>query len=150
MKKEEVISKKASPAVGPYSQAVKFQNLVYCAGQIGKDPKTNKLVEGIKKQTQQVLTNLKYVLEAANSDINNILKTTVYLADMDDYPVMNEVYETFFKKPFPARATVQVTKLPIGSLVEIECIAFINEPTDAEAMAGKEDNCCGGGCGGNC
>lgn len=137
MKKEEVVTKKAPPAVGPYTQALKFQNLVYCAGQIGKDPNTDKLAEGIKKQTQQVFMNLKNVLEAANSDINNVLKTTVYLADMADYPVMNEVYETFFKKPFPARATVQVVKLPIGALVEVECIAYIKE----------EENCCGGDCG---
>lgn len=124
MKKEEVIPKKGSKAVGPYSPGVIFGNLIFVSGQIGKDPRTNNLAEGIKLQTERAFENLKIVLEAGKSDINNVLKTTVYLADMDDYTVMNDIYATFFKKPYPARATIQVTKLPKGALVEIECIAY--------------------------
>lgn len=123
MKKEEV---KAQKAIGPYSQAVKFGDLIFVSGQIGLDPKTNNLVDGIKNQTKQTLENLKNVLEAAGSQINNVLKTAVYLADMDDFSVMNEVYATYFHKPYPARATVQVAELPRGALIEIECIAYKN------------------------
>lgn len=137
MEKIEVVTKKSGKAIGPYSQAVKFGNLVFVSGQIGKDPKTDELAEGIKLQTERAFESLKNVLEAGNSDINNVLKTTVYLANMNDYTVMNDIYATYFQKPYPARATVQVAKLPKGALVEIECIAYIN---------GKED-CCGGDCG---
>lgn len=140
MKKEEIVTKKSPQAIGPYSQAVKFDNLVFCAGQIGIDPNTNNLVDGIKNQTKQALDNLKNVLEAAGSDINNILKTTVYLADMNDFAVMNEIYATYFQKPYPARATVEVARLPKGALVEIDCIAFIEQKSGCR---------CGGGCG-NC
>lgn len=127
MKKEEVVTQKTPQAIGPYSQAIKFGNLVFCAAQIGVDPKTNNLVEGIKRQTVQVLENLKNILAAADSDIDNVLKTTVYLTDMNDFPVMNEVYATYFKKPYPARATIQAAKLPKGALIEIECIAHVEE-----------------------
>lgn len=135
MKKEEVTPKKGSKAVGPYSPGVIFGNLIFVSGQIGVDPKTGKLEEGIKLQTERAFDNLKNVLEAGNSELNNVLKTTVYLSDMNDYKVMNDIYATYFEKPFPARATIQVAKLPIGALVEIECIAYLKN---------EEENCCGG------
>lgn len=138
MKKEAVIPKKGGKAVGPYSPGVIFGNLIFVSGQIGKDPKTDDLATGIKLQTERAFESLKIVLEAGNSDINNVLKTTVYLADMNDYTVMNDIYATYFQKPYPARATVQVAKLPKGALVEIECIAYIKN---------EEENCCGGDCG---
>jgi len=138
--KKEVVSKKSSAAIGPYSHGIEFGNLVFVSGQIGVDPKTNNLFEGIKEQTKQALVNLKNVLEAGKSDINNVLKTTVYLADMNDFPIMNEVYATFFKKPYPARATIQVTKLPKGALVEIECMAYRKD----------KKGCCDEGCQCNC
>lgn len=129
MKKEEV---KAQKAIGPYSQGVKFGNLIFVSGQIGIDPKTNNLKGGIKEQTKQALINLENVLLAGGSGIDNVLKTTVYLENMDDFPLMNEVYAAFFKKPYPARATVQVARLPQDALIEIECIAYR-----------KEKKCCG-------
>lgn len=136
MIKEEVISKKGSKVVGPYSPGVIFGNLIFVSGQIGIDSKTNNLVEGIKLQTKRAFENLKNVLEAGKSDMSEVLKTTVYLADMNDYTAMNDIYATYFQKPYPARATVQVAKLPKSALVEIECIAGIK----------IDDNCCGGGC----
>lgn len=139
-KKEEVISKKSYAAIGPYSQAVKSGGLIFVSGQIGIDPKTNNLVDGIKNQTKQIFNNLKNLLETAGSDMNNILKTTVYLVDINDFPVMNEIYATYYKKPYPARATVEVARLPKGALIEIECIAFIKN--EAEDCCGGNCNCC--------
>lgn len=124
MKKE--IQTKKSIAVGPYSSGITFGSLIFVSGQIGKDPKTNDLVEGIGNQTRFALQNLSEVLKAGGSDINNVLKTTVYIANMDDYAVMNDVYASFFKKPYPARATIQVAGLPKNALVEIEGIAYRN------------------------
>lgn len=123
--KKEVVSKKAPAAVGPYSQAIKYANLVFCAGQIGVDPKTNLLAgRDVKSQTKRAFENLKCVLEAAESDFSSVLKVNVYLKNMDDFVVMNEIYAIYFKKPYPARATVEVARLPKGALVELECIAY--------------------------
>lgn len=136
MKKEEILPKKGSNAVGPYSPGVIFGNLIFVSGQIGKDPKTDELAKGIKLQTERAFESLKNVLESGKSDLDNVLKTTVYLANMNDYTVMNEVYATYFKKPYPARATVEVAKLPKGALIEIECIAFIDGGENYDC------NCC--------
>ena len=136
MSKTEIISKKAPNTIGPYSQAVKIGDLIFCSGQIAIDPRTGNLVNGgVKEQTLQVMENLKSVVQAGGSSLENIVKTTVFLQDMDDFPMMNEVYEAYFHKPFPARATIAVSKLPKGALVEIECIAFISK-----------EGCCGGCC----
>lgn len=122
--KKEIIAKKAPPIIGPYSQAIKVDNLIFCAGQIGADPKTNKIVNGgIREQTEMVLANLSQVLKAAGTNLSNVVKTTVYLSNMEDFPVMNEVYATNFRKPYPARVTVEVSRLPKDALIEIECIA---------------------------
>lgn len=125
---KKIISTEEAPkAIGPYSQAIRTENLVFTAGQVGLDPATMELVEGgIESQTRQVLTNLKYVLESAHSGLNFVVKTTVFLKDMDDFPTMNSVYAEFFPENQPARSTVQVAALPKGALVEIECVALLN------------------------
>ncbi len=116
-------SEKAAKAVGPYSQAIEHNGFVFTAGQIGKNPETDVLLEGIEGQTEQVLKNIELILEAVGLSRNNIIKTTVFIVSMDDYSKMNEVYGNFFKDHFPARSTVQVGKLPAGALIEIEAIA---------------------------
>jgi 2-iminobutanoate/2-iminopropanoate deaminase len=124
--KKIVSTDKAPKAIGPYSQAVRIDGLVYTAGQIPLDPATMELVEGsIEAQTLQVLTNLKHVLEAAGSDINHVVKTTVFLADMNDFAAMNTIYAEFFTENPPARSTVAVAGLPKGARVEIEAIALL-------------------------
>jgi 2-iminobutanoate/2-iminopropanoate deaminase len=125
---KKIISTDNAPkAIGPYSQAICTENLVFTAGQVGLDPATMELVEGgIESQTRQVLINIKYVLETADSGLNFVVKTTVFLKDMSDFPNMNSVYAQFFPENQPARSTVQVAALPKGALVEIECIALLN------------------------
>jgi 2-iminobutanoate/2-iminopropanoate deaminase len=124
--KKIVYTEKAPKAIGPYSQAIRTENLVFAAGQLGVDPNTMELVEGgIEAQTRQALTNLKIILEVANSGLNFVVKTTVFLHDMNDFANMNAVYAEFFPENPPARSTVQVAALPRGGLVEIECIALV-------------------------
>jgi 2-iminobutanoate/2-iminopropanoate deaminase len=124
--KKIVVTENAPRAIGPYSQAVRIEELVFTAGQIGLDPATMELVEGgIEAQTRQVLTNLKNVLEAAGSGLNYVIKTTVFLKDMADFAAMNAVYAEFFGENPPARSTVAVAALPKGALVEIECVALL-------------------------
>lgn len=124
--KKIVSTEKAPKAIGPYSQAILTTNLIFTAGQVGLDPATMELVEGgIEAQTRQVLTNLRHVLERADSGLNFVVKTTVFLQDMNDFARMNAVYAEFFPENPPARSTVQVAGLPKGALVEIECIALL-------------------------
>ena len=114
---------KAPAAVGPYSQALSAGNLVITSGQIPLDPATGALVEGgIVEQTTQVLNNMKEVLAAAGMTFHNVMKTTVFLTDINDFGAMNEVYATYFSAPYPSRSAVQVAALPKGACVEIECI----------------------------
>jgi 2-iminobutanoate/2-iminopropanoate deaminase len=121
-----VSSPNAPAAIGPYSQAIVHAGLVYCSGQVALDPKKGELVAGgIEEQTRQVLENLGQVLTAAGSSLGRVLKTTVYLQRMDDFTKMNAVYGTFFAKDPPARATVEVSKLPKGALVEMDCVATL-------------------------
>ncbi|MEW6362835.1 MAG: RidA family protein [Pyrinomonadaceae bacterium] len=123
--KEIVTTENAPGAIGPYSQAIKVNGLVFCSGQIPIDPGTGEFVAGgVSEQTEQVLKNLSAVLEAAGTSIENVIKTTVFLADMNDFAAMNEVYGRFFDKNKPARATVQAARLPRDARVEIECIAI--------------------------
>ncbi len=123
----KVISTKQAPAaIGPYSQAIQVGNLVYTSGQIPIDPATGAFVEGgIKEQTRQSLTNVKAILEEAGLTMANVVKTTVFLADMADFADMNSVYAEFFSEPYPARSAVAVKTLPKGALVEIEVIAEV-------------------------
>ena len=124
-KRMKVIStKKAPAAIGPYSQAIQVGNLVYTSGQIPIDPATGTFVEGgIKEQTRQSLSNIKAILEEAGLTMANVVKTTVFLADMNDFADMNAIYAEFFSEPYPARSAVAVKSLPKGALVEIEVVA---------------------------
>jgi len=116
----------APTAVGPYSQALEVNGFIFCSGQIGIDPKTGNLVERIEDQIKQVLLNLRAVLEAAGSDFQHVVKTTVFIKNMSDYPLFNKVYGEYLKDNKPARATVEVSKLPKDALIEIEAIAVKN------------------------
>ena len=121
-----IATDKAPKAIGPYSVAIQLGSLVFTAGQAGLDPINNELVEGgIEAETRQVLTNLQNVLAASGSDLENVVKTTVFLRDMKDFARMNAIYAEFFKTNFPARTTVQAAALPKGAAVEIDCIAFV-------------------------
>ncbi len=123
--KDIVQTEHAPQAIGPYSQAVKSNGLVFASGQIPLDPATGEFVAGgIEEQTEQVLKNLSAVLEAAGSSLESVLKTTVFLADMQEFAAMNRVYATFFGDKPPARATVEASRLPKDARVEIEAIAF--------------------------
>lgn len=121
-----VISTERGPkAIGPYSQAVKANGFVFVSGQIPLDPVTQQLVEGgITQQTERVMENLKGIIEAAGSSLERTVKTTVYLADLGDFAAMNEVYGRYFKQDPPARATVEVARLPRDVRIEIELIAL--------------------------
>ena len=122
--KQVISTPKAPAAIGPYSQAIRVGNLIYTSGQIPIDPATGAFVEGgIKEQTRQSLTNVKAILEEAGISMANVIKTTVFMADMADFADMNSVYAEFFSEPFPARSAVAVKTLPKGALVEIEVIA---------------------------
>ena len=124
---KEIISTENAPgAIGPYSQAVKAGNMIFCSGQIPINPTTGEFVsDDVAEQTEQVLQNLNAVLEAAGGNLNNVVKTTVFLADMNDFVAMNEVYARFFSENKPARATVQAARLPKDARVEIDCIAIL-------------------------
>lgn len=122
---KQISTDKAPAAIGPYSQAIDSgKGLIFLSGQIPIDPATGAFAQGgIKEQTRQSLLNAKAILEAAGLTLSNVVKTTVFLADMGDFAAMNEVYAQFFAQPFPARSAVAVKTLPKGALVEIECIA---------------------------
>ena len=122
--KQVISTKKAPAAIGPYSQAIQVGNLVYTSGQIPIDPATGVFAEGgIKEQTRQSLTNVKAILEEVGLSMSNVVKTTVFMADMGDFAEMNAVYAEFFSEPYPARSAVAVKTLPKGALVEIEVVA---------------------------
>ncbi len=125
---KEIISTENAPgAIGPYSQAIKAGNMIFCSGQIPIDPATGEFVsDDVAEQTEQVLKNLKAALEAAGATLADVVKTGVFLADMNDFAVMNEVYAKYFDANKPARATVQAARLPRDTRVEIDCIAVID------------------------
>jgi len=126
MGKTIIATEHAPAAVGPYSQGVKINNLVFTAGQIALDASTGKVVEGgIIEQTHQVMRNLKAILNEAGTGLDNVVKTTVFLQDMNHFAEMNQVYGQYFEGAPPARSTVQVSRLPLGVLVEIEAVALV-------------------------
>lgn len=126
MKKKVIQTEKAPRAIGPYSQAIRTDAMVFTAGQIALDPATMELVAGgVEEQTRQVLTNLRNVLEAAGSSLDHVVKTTVFLQDMADFPKMNAIYTEYFAENPPARSTIAVAALPKGGLVEIEAVAIL-------------------------
>ena len=123
--KKVISTTKAPSAIGPYSQAIQVGNLVYTSGQIPVDPATGAFAEGgIKEQTRQSLLNVQAILEEVGSSMDDVVKTTVFMADMNDFADMNAVYAEFFKEPYPARSAVAVKTLPKGALVEIEVVAY--------------------------
>lgn len=123
MEKKIINAENAPAAVGPYCHAVEAGDFVFTSGQIGLDPNSQELVEGIEAQTKQVLENLTAVLKAAGLTLSNVIKTTVFLDDVNDFGVVNGIYETYFNDSKPARSCVEVGSLPKGALIEIEVIA---------------------------
>ena len=114
----------APPASGAYSQAIRAGNLIFVAGQLGADPATGELADGVAAQAERVLLNLTAVLDAAGASLDRVVKTTIFLSDMANFATVNEAYARHFSAPYPARSTVAVRELPRGGLVEIECIAI--------------------------
>jgi 2-iminobutanoate/2-iminopropanoate deaminase len=123
--REAVTTQAAPAAVGPYSQAIKAGEMVFASGQLGLNPATGKLQEGVEAQARQVLANLTAVLEAAGVGMGDVVKTTIFLVDMSHFATVNAIYATAFPSPPPARSTIQVAALPLGGLVEIEAIALL-------------------------
>ena len=125
MEKEIILSKKAPTAIGPYSPALKVGNLIFASGQIPIDPKTGEMTEGdIEAQARRALDNLKAVLEPYSIGLENVIKTTIFLKDMNNFSRVNKVYGEYFKEKFPARSCVEVSRLPKDAEIEIEAIAF--------------------------
>ena len=116
---------KAPAAIGPYSQAIRVNGFVYTSGQLGLDPETGELKAGVQEQTHQAFKNIQAILEEEGLNLNHIIKTTVFLNDMNDFTAVNEVYATYFTDSFPARSAVEVARLPKDGLVEIEAIAVV-------------------------
>ena len=123
---QKIFSASAPQPIGPYSQAIQVDKLIFASGQIALDPQSGDLVEGdVGTQTKQVIENLKAVLESAGSSLAKVVKTTIYLKNMDDFARVNEVYGSYFAQSLPARSTVEVARLPKDALIEIECIAVL-------------------------
>ncbi|NPA52556.1 MAG: RidA family protein [Aquificae bacterium] len=123
---QRIYTEDAPKAIGPYSQAIKYESFLFISGQIAINPKTGEMVSGgIKEQTQQVMENIKAILLASDMDMDNVIKTTIYLKDLSDFEIVNKIYGEYFKNHKPARATVEVSNLPKGALIEIEAIAGI-------------------------
>lgn len=121
----EITTDKAPKAVGPYSQAIVAGSFIFCSGQIGLDPQTGNLAEGIKNQTKQVLENLSAVLEAESLNFKDVVKSEIFITNIADFTIVNEIYSRYFvSDPKPSRITVEVSNLPKGALIEISCIAY--------------------------
>ncbi len=128
MSRERIITDKAPAAIGPYSQGILVNNFVYTAGQVGLDPSTGKLVDGgIEEQSRRALENVRAILEEASCSLDSVVKSTVFLSDMAHFAALNKIYGEYFNTEHPpARSTVQVAGLPLGALVEIECVAVLD------------------------
>lgn len=125
MDKHVIASENAPAALGPYSAGIATSNLAFLSGQLGLDPATGELAQGVVAQAEQALKNIEALLAAAGATFGNVVKTTVFLADIADFDAVNEVYGAHFTEPYPARSAVQVAALPKGALVEIECIVAL-------------------------
>ncbi len=123
MAREIIFTENAPKAVGPYVQAVKSKGMIYVSGQLGIDVAAGGLAEGVEAQAHCSMKNLGAILKEAGADYKNIVKTTIFLTDMNDFAAVNKIYESYFGENFPARSCVQVAKLPLGGLVEVECVA---------------------------
>jgi reactive intermediate/imine deaminase len=128
MTKQAITSSDAPPALGPYSQAIRAGNTVYLSGQLGLDPKTGSLVEGVEAQTHQVFKNLRAVALAAGGSLDDMVKLSILMQNLGDFAKVNEIMTGYFKEPYPARATYQVAALPKGALIEIEGILALTTP----------------------
>ena len=126
MTKQVIASKDAPAAIGPYSQAIRVGDTVYMSGQIGLDPTTMVLVDGVEAQTHQVFLNMRAVAEAAGGSLDNAAKVTIFLADLDDFTKVNEIMQSYFKAPYPARSTVEIAGLPRGARIEVEGTLFLS------------------------
>jgi len=126
MKKNQIHTDKAAKAVGPFSQAIEYNGIVYVSGITAIDPETGVLSGTVEEQAEKILTIMEAVLEAAGSSMDNVLKTTVFLNDVNDFAKVNAVYAKHFREPYPARICVQIAKIPLGALVEIDAIAHKN------------------------
>ena len=124
MDKNIIATEKAPKAIGPYSQGWRIDRFIFTSGQLGIDMETGKLAEGIVNQTHATMKNLKAILEEAGSDLEHVIKTTVFVQNLNDFSVVNEIYGSYFNGEYPSRSCVQVARLPMGGLVEIECIAI--------------------------
>ncbi|WP_046213698.1 RidA family protein [Paenibacillus wulumuqiensis] len=124
MSKQPIATDRAPGALGPYSQAIDTGMFIFASGQLGLDPVSGEMAEGVQEQARVALQNVTAVLEAAGSSLDQVVKTTVFLQDMNDFAAMNEIYGQFFQEPYPARSAVQVARLPKDALVEIEVIAL--------------------------
>ncbi|PTL37745.1 RidA family protein [Alkalicoccus saliphilus] len=121
--KKIIHTNQAPEAIGPYAQAVEIDSFIYTSGQIGLDPATGEMVEGLENQTHQVMRNVTAILEAAEVNTGNIIKAMIFLQNMDDFSVVNEIYASYLESPYPARSAVEVARMPKGALVEVEVIA---------------------------
>lgn len=121
---KEVYTDKAPAAIGPYSQAIQAGDYLYVSGQIPVDPKTGEVVEGIENQTKQVMENMKAVLNEAGASFSQVVKFTIFINSMDDFATINEIYGSYLEKPYPARATVEVSRLPKDVLVEMDAVVY--------------------------
>lgn len=140
MLQEAVSTNKAPKAIGPYSQAIKLGDFIFISGQIPIDPSTNELVEGdIQVQTKKCLENINAILAEANLNLQHVLRTTIYMTDLNEFKEMNEVYASYFNEPYPSRSTVQVCALPKGAKIEIEVMAI--DTLALEIMCSKDEEC---------
>lgn len=121
---KEIHTENAPAAIGPYSQAIEAGDFIYVSGQIGVDPSTGEAVQGIEEQTHQVLKNLKAILTEAGANFSQVVKFTIYLASIEDFATVNEIYGSYLEKPYPARATVEVSRLPKDVLVEMDVVVY--------------------------
>lgn len=143
--KQKIVCKKGPEAKGPYSPCIKTCENVYISGQLPLDPETGKMIAGdIKAQTRQCLENMKALLKEADMEMKYVVKTTVFLKDMDDFSAMNEVYQKYFEEPYPARSACSVSGLSGGALVEIEAVAI--DFRALEILCAQEEECCDGSC----
>lgn len=122
---KQISTDKAPAAIGPYSQAIKAGGLLFCSGQIPVDPATGVIPEGVEAQAEQALTNVKNLIESAGSSIDNVVKTTVFIKNMEDFGTINGIYANYFTEPFPARSCVEVARLPKDVLLEVEAIVEV-------------------------
>lgn len=122
--KKELSTSNAPKAIGPYSQGIIFNNLIFTSGQIPLNPENMQMVEGIENQAIRVFENIKAILESSNSNMDKVIKTTIFLKNLKDFDVVNAIYEKYFNKPYPARSCVEVAKLPKDALIEVEVIAY--------------------------